>query len=157
MHSKSKIIYLISMSLAMLILGASSAICSQSCVSGAGAVYYIVRDDKGKILSPSKLSNNSLKSETIEFIEGNGTPPQKIDALIYGQYHPQACGLNDEKVELKLEYGGKIMTLVFKGVRGQKRVSADSLKFQKGVFEIDARAEKNPDGILLAAGWKKVD
>lgn len=130
---------------------------AQNCLPGKGALYYIVRDGKGKIIDPAALSLGDAQIDTIEL--AGATPAdqaKQVKVVRYGVYHPHGCGISLNSIELNLTYKGKTMTLVFNRVRGYSKVTVDSIPFKEGKYEIDTRGERDSSGVILAKGWMKV-
>lgn len=130
---------------------------AQNCIPGAGALYYIVRDAKGKVIDPAVLSSGADQIDTIELEDATqGGQPKQVKVIRHGSYHPHACGISANSIELKLTYKGKTMTLIFNKVKGYRKVTVDSIPFKEGRYEIDTRGERDGSGVVLAKGWTKV-
>lgn len=138
----------------VLLFSCSQATSAQNCLPGKGALYYIVRNKKGKTIDPTKLVVAPFRVEKINLDETVKDKTEKVVA--YGDYHDAGCGLREDKVELKITLGGKTMNLRFNNLKNYLRVTVDSIPFQAGDFEINTRGERDESGIVQAKGWKKL-
>jgi hypothetical protein len=138
----------------VLLFSFSRSTPAQGCLPGKGALYYIVRDKKGKTIDPTKLVVAPFRVENVNLDKTVKDKTEKV--IAYGDYHSAGCGLREDKVELKITIGGKTMNLRFNNLKNYLRVTVDSIPFQAGDFEINTRGERDESGIVQAKGWKKL-
>ena len=162
--------------LLLLLLIPSGVSYAQSC--NPASVYYIVRDEKGVVLSkedlqtmvdqlPKKIGDATVWAtevsfapdkqafywpESVEFDKGN-----KVPAL--GLSNAATCTLHLTEVELK--YKGRTMRLIFNidiaRYQKDRRQAIDSLKFQNGVFRLDlTKWPHHEEKLIPASYWKRV-
>lgn len=160
--------------LLILLLPLGSAY-AQSC--NPASVYYIVRDEKGAILSkaelktvydqlPKKISDATVvmsdvsfkpdkKSyywpEQVEFDKGT-----KIPAILFS--NAGECTLHLTDAELK--YRGHTMRLIFNidiaRFQEDRRQVVDSLRFQDGTFKLDLKKWGHAEDLMIPATyWAK--
>jgi hypothetical protein len=151
---------------ALLILGQSSAARAQNVDTRIPDVYYIVRDNKGKIVdmsspgAPLLLDSNgawvAAASRANEFDLGGGVKV-KATALLSKGYRGRS---RLEAVTLK--YRGKTMRLIFdlEIPRVGASFEVDSLPFQEGTFKLDlGQRQYRPLSdwpFFPATAWKKI-
>ena len=160
--------------LLLLLLIPSGVTYAQSC--NPASVYYIVRDEKGVVLSkedlqtmvdqlPKKIGDATVWAtevsfapdkqtfywpESVEFDKGN-----KVPAL--GLSNAATCTLHLTEVELK--YKGRTMRVIFNidiaRYQKDRRQAIDSLKFQNGVFLLDlTKWAHHEEKLIPATYWK---
>lgn len=162
--------------LLFLLLLVPAAAHAQSC--NPASVYYIVRDEKGVVLSKAELQTvfdqlpKKIDDATVVMAEVSFTPDKqtyywpesadwdkgtKVPALLFS--NAGTCTLH--LTEVILPYKGKSMRLAFNidiaRRQDDRRQVVDSLRFQNGNFKLDltkwTRAEDKP---IPASHWKRV-
>jgi hypothetical protein len=148
---------------------------AQSC--NPASVYYIVRDEKGTVLSkedlqtmvdqlPKKIGDATVWSTEVSFKPDNQTFywPESVDfdkgtkVPALGLSNAATCTLHLTEVELK--YKGRTMRLIFNidiaRYQKDRRQAIDSLKFQNGVFQLDLSQWTHDEQKLIPATyWKR--
>ena len=142
------------------------------------SVRYIVRDEKGTILSKAELQKivdqlpREIGDAGVGVSEVSFAPDKqkyywpesadlekgtKVPALLLS--NARTCTLHLTEVELK--YRGRTMRLIFNIdiARNQedRRQAIDSLKFQNGVFKLDlSKWPHHEDKLIPATYWRRV-
>jgi hypothetical protein len=150
---------------------------AQSC--NPAVVDYIVRDEKGQVLSesavkslvsqlPKELGNANVSDTEVSFGPDKNTyfwpeavewkDGTKLPALSFA--NAATCTLHLE--ELTLTYNNKKMRLIFNidiaRSQNDRRPVIDSLRFQEGTFKLDLTGwTKEENKMIPASRWKKVN
>jgi len=149
---------------------------AQSC--NPAAVRYIVRDEKGVVLTneqlqtiqeqlPKKIGDATVSVNEVSFAADKQTfywpedveweKGTKVPALMFA--NASTCTMH--LTEVSLSYRGKIMHLLFNidiaRRQDDRRPVVDSLRFQRGSFKLDLTGWSHaPEKIIPARNWKKV-
>ena len=150
---------------------------AQSC--NPASVYYIVRDEKGTVLSkedlealvnqlPKKIDDATVWSTEVSFAPDKQSFywPESVDfdkgtkVPALGLSNAATCTLHLTEVELK--YKGRTMRLIFNidiaRYQKDRRQAIDSLKFQNGVFRLDlSKWTHDEEKLIPASYWKMSD
>jgi len=148
---------------------------AQSC--NPASVYYIVRDEKGTVLSredlqtmvdqlPKKIGDATVWSTELSFKPDKQTFywPESVDfdkgtkVPALGLSNAATCTLHLTEVELK--YKGRTMRLIFNidiaRYQKDRRQAIDSPKFQDGVFQLDlTKWSHDEEKLIPASYWKQ--
>ncbi len=161
--------------LPLLLLLPLASVRGQSC--NPASVYYIVRDEKGVVLTkeqlqtiaeqlPEKIDDATVWVADVSFAADNVTyywpesveyeKGTKVPALAFS--NAATCTLHLRQVQIK--YGGKTMGLTFNVEitrhQDDRRPVVDSQKFQNGFFVLDLRGwTRERDKMIPASRWKK--
>jgi hypothetical protein len=165
--------HIIWLTLSLLIL--SRAATAQSC--NPASVYYIVRDDKGSVVSaaeltaiaaqlPKQIGDATTGASEVSFAPdkrtfywpedvdfGKGT---KMPALLFSNAATCTMHLGD----VTLLYRGKTMRLIFdidiNRTQDDRHQVIDSLRLQNGTFRLNLKSwTKARDKIIPAIHWKR--
>jgi hypothetical protein len=160
--------------LLLLLLIPSGVTYAQSC--NPASVYYIVRDEKGVVLSkedlqtmvdqlPKKIGDATVWATEVSFAPDKQTFywPESVDfdkgtkVPALGLSNAATCTLHLTEVELK--YKGRTMRLIFNidiaRYQKDRRQTIDSLKFQNGVFLLDLNKwPHHEEKLIPATYWK---
>jgi hypothetical protein len=149
---------------------------AQSC--NPAAVHYIVRDEKGVVLTkeqlqslqeqlPKLIGDADVAVDDVSFAADKQTfywpedvesqKGTKVPVLMF--VNASTCTLH--LTEVSLNYRGKVMRLLFNVdiARHQpdRRPVVDSLRFQTGSFKLDLTGWSHaPEKMISAKHWKKV-
>jgi hypothetical protein len=160
----------------VMILVATPSAPSQSC--NPAVVDYIVRDEKGQVLSaadlksiyellPKEIGNAGVNTSQVSFAEDKKTyywlesveweKGAKVPALEFA--NAATCTLHLE--EVTLTYHGKKMRLIFNIdiARNQhdRRPVIDSVPFQEGTFTLDLTGwTHDPEKLIPSTHWLRV-
>jgi len=141
-------------------------------------VYYIVRDEKGKVVSsadlsviyktlPEKIGDASTSAEEVSFKADKQTyywpenadwdKGTKVPALLFANAATCTMRLG----EVTLSYRGLTMRLRFdvdiNRTQDDRRQVIDSLRFQDGTFRLDLTGwTRDRDKLIPATRWKKI-
>ena len=152
-----------------------ASVSAQSC--NPAVVDYIVRDEKGNVLSreelqaihqqlPKTIGDGNTAVDEVSFTSDGVTyywpesadsdKGQKVPALEFA--NARTCTLNLPQVEL--EHHGKKMTLIFniniERSQDDRRPVVDSLPFQEGTYVLDLSGwSRSRDKMIPATRWKK--
>jgi hypothetical protein len=152
-----------------------TSVCAQYC--NPAVVDYIVRDEKGNVLSGEELK--TIHQQLPETIGNADTAVGEVSFLSDGvtYYWPESvdwekgkkvstlefanaatCTLNLPRVDL--EYHGMKMTMIFEisieRHQDDRRLVIDSLPFQSGTFTLDLSGwSRSRDKMIPATRWKK--
>ena len=162
--------------LLLLLLIPSGVTYAQSC--NPASVYYIVRDEKGAVLSTQELQTivdqlpKEIGDATVGILEVSFAPdkqtfywPESVDfdkgtkVPALGLSNAATCTLHLTEVELK--YKGRTMRVIFNidiaRYQKDRRQAIDSLKFQNGVFRLDlTKWPHHEEKLIPASYWKRV-
>jgi hypothetical protein len=162
--------------LIVLLISTSSNIETQSC--NPASVTYMVRDEKGNILTDTELKTISDQlPKTIGDANINRSEVSFVDSTKY--YWPESAdwskGTKKSVLEMAnagtctmklkdvvLTYHSKQMHLIFNidisRSQNDRRMVIDSLPFQEGTFELQKMTprETGYDQLIPATSWKKV-
>ena len=159
---------------AILVLGTTSY--AQSC--NPAVVSYLVRDEKGKLVSqeqltaiseqlPKKIGDAGVSTTDVSFKPDNVSyywpedaeveKGSKVPALLFANAAECTMHLS----EATLTFQGKKMRLVFNididRTQKDRRQVIDSLPFQNGTFKLDLTGWNRADDKLIpATHWKRV-
>jgi len=151
------------------------SVSAQSC--NPAAVNYIVRDEKGNVLSgeelktihqqlPETIGNGNTAVSEVSFTSDGVTyywpesvdweKGKKVSTLEFA--NAATCTLNLPRVDL--EYHGMKMTMIFEisieRHQDDRRLVIDSLPFQSGTFTLDLSGwSHSRDKMIPATRWKK--
>ena len=149
---------------------------TQSC--NPAVVDYIIRDEKGQVLSesdvkaivtqlPKQVGNANVNDTQVSFAEDKTTyywpesvewdKGNKLPALSFA--NAATCTLHLE--EVTLTYQNKTMRLIFNieiaRSQNDRRPVVDSLRFQEGTFKLDlAGWTRDENKMIPASMWKKM-
>ena len=162
--------------LLLLLLLPFASVHAQSC--NPASVYYIVRDEKGTVLSkedlqamveqlPKKIGDATVWSTEVSFKPDKQTFywPESVDfdkgtkVPALGLSNAATCTLHLTEVELK--YKGRTMRMIFNiditRYQKDRRQAIDSLKFQNGVFQLDlTKWTHDEEKLIPATYWNPV-
>ena len=159
--------------LAIVLLGKISY--AQSC--NPASVDYLVRDEKGKLLSrdqltavfeqlPKQIGDATINQDEVSFTSDNVTyywpedadveKGTKVPALSFANAATCTMRLS----EVTLTYQGKKMRLLFNinidRTQDDRRQVVDSIPFQEGSFALDlTNWNRGRDKLIPASSWKK--
>ena len=159
---------------AILVLATTSY--AQSC--NPAVVSYLVRDDKGKIISeeqltaitkelPEKIGDAGVSTTSVSFKpdkisyywpeDADDEKGSKVPALLFANAAECTMHLS----EATLTFQGKKMRLVFNididRKQRDRRQVIDSLPFQNGTFKIDLTGwDRSDDKLIPATHWKRI-
>ena len=151
------------------------SVSAQSC--NPAAVNYIVRDEKGNVLSgeelktihqqlPETIGNGNTAVGEVSFTSDGVTyywpesvdweKGKKVSTLEFA--NAATCTLNLPRLDL--EYHGMKMTMIFEisieRHQDDRRLVIDSLPFQSGTFTLDLSGwSRSRDKMIPATRWKK--
>jgi hypothetical protein len=166
--------YAISTLFAILVLGSTSY--AQSC--NPAVVSYIVRDEKGKVVSqeqltaiseqlPKKIGDAGVDTTFVSFKPDNvfyywpedadSDKGSKVPALLFANAGTCTMHLG----EATIAYQEKRMRLMFNididRKQQDRRQVIDSLPFQNGTFKLDLTGwDRSDDKLIPATHWKRV-
>lgn len=166
--------YAISVLFAILVLAINSN--AQSC--NPAVVSYIVRDEKGKIVSqeqvtaisdqlPKKIGDAGVSTTDVSFKpdkvsyywpeDADNEKGSKVPALLFANAAECTMHLS----EATLTFQGKKMRLVFNididRTQQDRRQVIDSLPFQNGTFKLDLTGwDRSDDKLIPSTHWKRI-
>ena len=149
---------------------------AQSC--NPASVYYIGRDEKGKVLSPTdlkiiyqqlpkKIGDANTSDGEVSFLpdkltyywpeDADWEKGTKLPALLFAN----AATCTMQLGEVTLTYQGKTMRLLFNidinRTQDDRRQVVDSLRFQNGTFRLDLTSwQHSRDTIIPPTLWERV-
>ncbi|HSB29287.1 MAG TPA: hypothetical protein VLE19_15575 [Pyrinomonadaceae bacterium] len=163
--------------LALLLITLPNLAQGQSC--NPASVFYIVRDEQGKVVSvdelasiagqlPKTIGDATTAADEVSFTSDKETyywhenadyeKGSKVPALLFANAATCTMHLG----EVTINYHGKLMRLIFNididRTQKDRQQVIDSLRLQNGTFQLDLKGwSRERDKLIPATHWKNID